>query len=189
MKIYTKRGDSGLTDLFGGDRVKKLHIQVRAYGAIDHANSALGLVCAASDVAVDTKKYILNLMKLLFCAGAEIATAQKSSAQKLLEKNLENKITQDHVSKLENKIDKLEQELEPLKSFILPTGCEGAARLHFARSCVRQAEIALVELQEHQPVREEISIFFNRLSDLLFVLARYVNYQAQITEQNWSGRL
>src|SRR5262245_34841595 len=152
MKIYTKRGDSGETDLFGGERVLKNHTRVKAYGDIDCANTAVGLAYSAEKVSEDIKNALATIMKLLFCAGAEVATAPKNHAKDLLEKWLKNRINDRHVLMLEAKIDEMEQELSPLKSFILPCGTDLAARLHFARNMVRKAEISLLDLQTENQV-------------------------------------
>lgn len=190
MKIYTKRGDFGETDLFGGGRVSKSAIRVKAFGEIDCANSALGMAYSAPHLSDSLKALIEKIMKLLFSAGAEIATAPKESAQHLLERDLKNRISQHHIAWLEDCIDRAEERLSPLKSFILPCGTDGAARLHFARTLVRKAEIALIELNEsHSEVRSEILIFFNRLSDVLFVLARVANHEAQCQDILWNGAL
>jgi len=188
MKIYTKRGDHGETDLFGGERVLKTHIRVKAYGEIDAANSTLGLAYSAPS-SNEIKAILLKLMKLMFCAGAEIATAPKESALQILERDLKNRITTQHVTWLERLIDDTEARLDPLKSFILPCGSDAAARLHMARNEVRKAEVALLELKSQALVRDEILIFFNRLSDLLFVLARLANQEAGAPDILWSGAL
>jgi cob(I)alamin adenosyltransferase len=188
MKIYTKRGDEGETDLFGGERVKKTHIRVRAYGEIDCANTGIGLVYSDKNLSDAIKKDLLRIMKLLFCAGSEIATAPKKHAHDLLDRQLKNYIENHHILWLEQSIDKYELDLPPLKSFILPCGCEASARLHLARNLVRKAEIALIDLREFKEVvRPEILKFFNRLSDFLFVLARVANQEAQVSDIPWSG--
>ncbi len=148
MKIYTKRGDEGMTDLFGGERVKKSHARVKAFGEVDCANTAIGVAYAAGGLDEQCKAQLVDIMKLMFCLGAEIATAQKESAQHLLERQLKNRVNMSHVEKLEHCIDAMEERLSPLKNFILPTGSDTGARLHFARTMVRKAEIALLEMVE-----------------------------------------
>jgi cob(I)alamin adenosyltransferase len=190
MKIYTKRGDAGETDLFGGERVFKGHLRVKAYGDIDKANSALGMAVSLPNIEADLKEALIKILRLLFAVGAEIATAHKESAQHLLEKHLKNQINETHVNMLENAIDEAEDRLMPLKNFILPCGSDLSARLHFARTLVREAEISLWELQaSEQNLRPEILRFFNRLSDYLFVLARVANQKAGIDDLLWSGNL
>ena len=189
MKIYTKRGDTGMTDLFGGERVKKSNSRVKAYGEIDFANTVIGLAhSVASDPFI--KEQLVRLMKLLFAAGAEIATAPKEKAQELLDRHLKNRINETHIEALEQGIDEMETKLSPLKSFILPTGTVSAAHLHFARNVVRKAEIALIELVDAgEVIRPEMIKFINRLSDYLFVMARLANALSRVDEIEWSGKL
>jgi cob(I)alamin adenosyltransferase len=189
MKIYTKRGDSGQTDLFGGERVLKSHIRVKAYGAIDCANSAIGMAASISDLDPWLKDELIWIMKLLFCAGSEIATSNKSSAQALLKRSLANQIAQSHIDRIEQNIDAVELKLEPLKNFILPSGSDSSSKLQFARTLIRQAEISLIELSNEESVRSEIIRFFNRLSDYLFVLGRLANKQAKCQELLWNGQI
>jgi cob(I)alamin adenosyltransferase len=190
MKIYTKRGDAGQTDLFGGGRVSKNNCRVKAYGHIDAANTGLGLAYSTPQLSIWLKKHLEELMKLLFCAGAEVATAPKPQAEELLDKHLKNRINQQHITNLEKLIDEVEAKLSPLKSFILPCGSDAAARLHGARILVRQTEIALMDLLDNgENLRPEILVFFNRLSDLLFVFARLANQEAGISDFTWSGQL
>lgn len=188
MKIYTKRGDKGLTDLFGGMRVSKNHFRVKAYGLIDAANCGLGLVYSISHSVPIIKEHIHKIMGLLFCAGSEIACAPNEKAHEILFKHLKSPINKEHVLEMEEAIDELELLLKPLKNFILPTGSELASRLHFARNLVRQAEIGLCDLKEQdEPVRDEIIMFFNRLSDFLFVLARFSNQKLNISDEEWNA--
>lgn len=189
MKIYTKRGDTGMTDLFGGERVKKNNNRVKAYGEIDFANTVIGLAHA---VACDSfiKAQLVRIMKLLFAAGAEIATAPKEKAHELLDRHLKNRINESHIEALEQCIDEMEAKLSPLKSFILPTGTVVAGQLHCARNVVRKAEIAVIELADAgECIRPEMIKFFNRLSDYLFVMARLANALSQVDEIEWNGKL
>lgn len=189
MKIYTKRGDSGLTDLFGGDRVKKNHPRVKAYGSVDAANSAVGLAYSSPDINADLKVELKKIMAWLFCAGAEIATAPKDSAHALLDRQLKNQLGPNHIAELELSIDTMEANLSPLKNFILPCGSDTSARLHLARNLVREAELRLLDLSEEEPLRADILIFFNRLSDYLFVAARRANHEAGEEDIGWNGQL
>jgi len=190
MKIYTKRGDAGVTDLFGGGRVSKSHVRVKAYGDIDCANSAIGLAYSSPGAGENIKKALISIMKLLFSAGAEVAMVPKESASTLLKKRLKNQINDGHVSRLEQEIDVMESKLKPLKSFILPCGSDVSARLHVARTMVRKAEVSLVELMdEGEHLRPEIIRFFNRLSDYLFVLSRLGNQEHRVEDILWSGDL
>lgn len=190
MKIYTKRGDTGETDLFGGERVKKNNTRVKAYGDIDCANTALGLAYSTPGAHETCREKLSSLMKLLFVAGAEVSTSSKESAHTLLEKHLPDRINESHIKSLEDGIDEMEAAMEPLKNFILPCGTDLSARLHFARNMARIAEISLIDLaEEGDTVRLDIIKFFNRLSDYLFVMARFANHEAQVPDITWSGKL
>lgn len=176
MKIYTKRGDTGQTDLFGGQRVSKAHPRVSAYGLIDTANSTIGF---AAVLPSELQPRLHQIMSELFDLGAELASTQKCSQDTAFLKS-------NHITQLENWIDEADQTLPPLKNFVLPTGCELSARLHLARTAVRQAEQETVALLEHhEPVRPEIIQYLNRLSDLLFTWARWANIQNNTDEVLW----
>lgn len=188
MKIYTKRGDLGETDLFGGERVLKSHPRVLAYGAVDHANSVLGFAYALETLPLPVKEHLKGLMGDLFAIGAELATADKPSAHAKLATHLKTRINETRIMQLENWIDEAQEQLPPLQAFILPTGCEAASRLHLARTAVRQAEQAMVGLMQTQTsLRSEIVKFMNRLSDLLFVWARLCNHLAHVEDVKWEG--
>lgn len=190
MKIYTKRGDKGDTDLFGGQRVKKNHARVKAYGDIDTANSAIAMAYSAPDMALEIKAKLLLIMAELLCAGAEVATAPKKSAHDILERRLKNRISKPHIEAIEEAIDQVEEQLSPLTTFILPAGSDASARLQFARTMVRRVEVSLLDLMEtKEEVSDEILSYFNRLSDYLFVLARLANQSAKVAEIPWSGQL
>lgn len=178
MKIYTKTGDKGDTSLFGGQRVPKDALRIEAYGTIDELNSILGIVLAEnSDRRVGD---ILTLVqKELFALGADLATP-RSAASKII-KRFEPK----DAYTLEKLIDGLESHIKPLKSFILPGGSAVAARIHFARTVCRRAERAVVRLSRNEDIGDGITVYLNRLSDLLFVLARYANHAAGIPEIKW----
>ena len=189
MRIYTRRGDQGETDLFGGARVSKASHRVRAYGAIDEANSSLGFVLSHPDLPTDLREPMYGIMRDLFDLSAELATAPTLSAQQKLAKNLGHSIDLKSVIELENYIDKAETELTPLTSFVLPTGTELAARMHLARTAVRQAEqevVAVADLGES--IRDELMAYLNRLSDLLFVWARLCNHRAGVKDILWVAK-
>jgi cob(I)alamin adenosyltransferase len=180
MKIYTKTGDDGRTGLFGGDRVEKHDMRVEAYGAIDELNSALGAV-RATPVDDSINGILADVQRELFDLGAELATApQKTSPGP--------PIGAAEVAQLERIIDDSERELRPLKSFVLPGGSPAGALLHVARTGCRRAERRVVELHAAEPVRSEILHYLNRLSDLLFVLARLANKRAGVDDVPWVGR-
>ncbi|MFW2386816.1 MAG: cob(I)yrinic acid a,c-diamide adenosyltransferase [Polyangiales bacterium] len=182
MKIYTKTGDAGETGLFGGARVSKASLRVASYGEVDELNSTVGWArVAVSDPALDA---LLNQVQNdLFEVGAELgstAERKQKSAMPLIEES--------QVEALERAIDKYEEGPPALTSFVLPGGSEGAARFHVARCVCRRAERSLVELGAHEDVRGELIRYINRLSDLLFTLARYANHAAGVEDVPWKGQ-
>lgn len=182
MKIYTKTGDAGETGLFGGARVSKASLRVDAYGQVDELNSAIGWArVQVSDPDIDG---LLNrIQNELFEVGAELGSTterKQKSAIPLIEEG--------QVQALERAIDQYEQGPPPLTTFVLPGGSESAARFHLARCICRRAERSLVALATQEDLRGELFRYLNRLSDLLFVLARYRNYQAGVSDIPWKGR-
>jgi cob(I)alamin adenosyltransferase len=178
MKIYTKTGDAGETSLFGGTRVGKDDPRVAAYGDIDELNAHLGLARAsASDAAMDAE--IVRLQRDLFALGAQLAdpTAQVGA-------KVSKAVVRDgDVERLEQVIDRLEAELPPLRNFILAGGSPCGAALHVARAVCRRAERGMVALDP--PIEPVLLKYINRLSDLLFVLARTANQRAGAAETIW----
>jgi cob(I)alamin adenosyltransferase len=183
MKIYTRRGDGGETDLLGGPRVAKDHLRVEAYGAVDELNASLG-VCAAVTRHADLRGLVQRVQERLFALGSYLATAV---AQRSLERAVSKPRAQD-VDALEQQIDLLEQELAPLRHFILPGGCQAAAVFHVARTACRRAERRAVRLNRDEPLDEASLRYLNRLSDLLFVMARVENHRAGVSEIEWRNR-
>jgi cob(I)alamin adenosyltransferase len=182
MKIYTKTGDRGQTALFGGARVSKASMRVSAYGDVDELNSHLGVVCAhTSDTALGAR--LREIQAELFSLGAELA----KNPGKDVDLGVPGVSDRD-IERLERDIDTFETELTPLKTFILPGGSPGAAFLHVARTACRRAERAVVTLLDTEPVRPELLRYLNRLSDLLFVMARVANHRAQVVDVPWLGR-
>ena len=178
MKIYTRTGDAGDTSLFGGARVSKKDPRVDAYGEVDELNAWLGLVRASRvDPAIDRE--LAELQRDLFALGAELA----DPAGKLAPRVTKAIIADDHVSRLELLIDRLEAELPPLRRFILAGGTPAGAALHVARTVCRRAERRIVALEP--PVDPVLLRYVNRLSDLLFVLARVVNHRGGVPETEW----
>jgi cob(I)alamin adenosyltransferase len=182
MKIYTKTGDSGETGLFGGQRVSKASLRVEAYGEIDELNSTVGWArVEISDPDLDA---ILNrIQNDLFEIGAELGSTEDRKQKSTLPL-----ITEPQVEVLERAIDKYEQGPPALTTFVLPGGCESAARFHVARCVCRRAERALVTLGAQESLRGELFRYVNRLSDLLFVLARYANHAAGVADVPWKGQ-
>lgn len=185
MKIYTKKGDGGLTSLFGGQKVSKDHIRVEAYGNVDELNSYLGLL---RDLIEDSaiKNQLLKIQNELFVIGSKLATPP--AKEKLLSKNKTQdsfQIDKEQISFLENMIDSFEKELKPMTHFILPGGHAIVSHCHIARNICRRAERRVVHLAHGEPVEETIIKYLNRLSDYLFVLARKLSKILQIDEIKW----
>jgi cob(I)alamin adenosyltransferase len=179
MKIYTKTGDRGDTGLFGGPRVSKDALRIEAYGTVDELNSVLGLVRAGNlDKSIDA--LLARIQNELFDLGAQLATPDPAAHQTDL-------VGPKQITALEAAIDLHEQRLEPLKTFILPGGTAEAAYLHLARTVCRRAERRVVSLarDSSEHVSADAVIYLNRLSDLLFVLARAVNRAAGTGDVPW----
>jgi len=178
MKIYTKTGDTGDTSLFGGQRVPKDALRIEAYGTIDELNSVLGIVRADNgDAEVDA--ILQKLQEQLFVLGADLATPRSMDRKSV------HRIEPRDAQPLEKLIDQLEARLKPLKNFILPGGSPVAARIHFARTVCRRAERAVVRVSRNEDIGEGAVVYLNRLSDFLFVLARYANQKADVQETKW----
>jgi len=176
MKIYTKTGDAGETGLFGGGRVPKDDPRVCAYGEVDELNASLGFA-AALDPADFEASFIEAIQRDLFAIGAELATPDTAKVRA--------QVGAERVSAIEALIDRHEAALPALKNFILPGGTAKAAALHVARTTCRRAERAVVSLARAEPINPVIIHYLNRLSDLLFVLARAVNRQAGRADIVW----
>jgi cob(I)alamin adenosyltransferase len=180
MKIYTKTGDKGETGLFGGDRVAKDSPRIEAYGAVDELNSLIGIIRA-----LRPNKKIDNVLRKiqsdLFVLGADLAT------RKADKRSLIPRISHSHIASLEKTIDLLQLPLRPLKSFILPGGTVAASHLHYARTVCRRAERSTVRLSRSEKINENVRVYLNRLSDLLFVLARYANHFGKKMETEWKN--
>ena len=179
MKIYTKTGDTGETSLFGKVRISKADPRVDAYGEVDELNACLGAVRAAG-VDADTASVIEQLQKDLFAVGARLADPSSRIAARV-EKIL---LADADVARLEQTIDRLEEELPPLRRFILPGGSPAGALLHVARTVCRRAERRVIGLGAGA-VDPHVIVYLNRLSDLLFVMARAVNHRAGVPETEW----
>lgn len=182
MKIYTKTGDEGRTGLFGGVRVDKDDDRVEAYGTVDEANAALGLARAAS-THPEVAGWLAELQADLFSLGAELACAPES-----VHKLKMPRIDAERVQRLEALIDQIDPALEPLKNFVLPGGTPASAALHHARTVARRAERRTLTLSKRTSVSQDVLIYLNRLSDLLFVLARYENQRAKVADIAWKPR-
>ncbi|MDH3455237.1 MAG: cob(I)yrinic acid a,c-diamide adenosyltransferase [Gemmatimonadota bacterium] len=181
MKIYTRTGDGGETALLGGGRVPKDDARVNAYGQVDELNALLGLVCATEPQQFE-RALLESVQRDLFSVGGLLASPDPSRVSKALEKT---QLTAERVAELERAIDRIESALPALERFILPGGTSKAAYLHVARTVCRRAERSVVALHGHAAVPSEILTYLNRLSDLLFMLARLANYQADVRETIW----
>ncbi len=181
MKIYTKTGDEGLTGLFGGGRVPKDHARVEAYGDVDELNAVIGWA-RATESMTEVDEVLLPIQRDLFSIGALLATPDREKMQQHLTKA---RIGDDRIAELERSIDACDRELETLKAFILPGGTQKAAALHVARTVCRRAERRVITLQREVEIPQIVVIYLNRLSDLLFTLARAANARAGAGEVTW----
>jgi cob(I)alamin adenosyltransferase len=181
VKIYTKTGDEGMTGLLGKRRVQKDDVRIETYGTVDELNAVLGVARAQGlDPAADG--LVAQIQGELFVVGSALADVSPDGS-------FRNAITSEHVARLEAAIDALETELKPLTQFILPGGTLPAAQIHLARTVCRRAERLTVKLwqQPGEHVSKTLIAYLNRLSDLLFVLARAVNRRAGVSETPWRG--
>ena len=181
IKIYTKTGDGGDTGLFGGGRVPKDHPRVEAYGAVDELNAVLGMARSV-EMMPRIDEVLAPVQRDLFALGALLATPDHEKMREQLDKA---RIGDSRIAQLERAIDDGEAELEPLKAFILPGGTPKAAALHVARTTCRRAERAVISLQREAEIPQVVIVYLNRLSDLLFVLARVANKRAGAGEVTW----
>jgi cob(I)alamin adenosyltransferase len=179
MKIYTKTGDAGETSLFDNSRVSKADPRVDAYGEVDEVNAVLG-AALSHGVDDDIAAVLTTVQKDLFAVGARLA----DPSSRIAERVTKAVVTTEQIERLETTIDRLETELPPLRRFILPGGSSAGALLHLARTVCRRAERRVVALGTDS-VEPGVIIYLNRLSDLLFVMARAVNHRAGIPETEW----
>jgi len=169
-KIYTRGGDKGMTSLANGSRLAKQSPRICAIGDVDEANSTIGFArVAAAEIGADMTGALSRIQNDLFDFGADIATPGDDPADGAL------RIQKSQVGRLEREIDAVNEALEPLTSFVLPGGTDLAARLHLARAVTRRAERSIVAMASSEPVNAQALAYINRLSDLLFVLARQAN--------------
>jgi len=179
-KLYTRTGDEGQTALYGGGRVGKDHLRVEAYGSVDELNSALGVAVSflrQRRVAAALQ----SIQNELFNIGSELASESGPRAQK----GRQFLDPEGKIAALERLIDEYDAKVPPVRTFILPSGSQGGALLHLARGVCRRAERAVVRLSREEDVNPHVLTYLNRLSDLLFVLARYVNKAARKPETPW----
>jgi len=181
MKIYTRTGDRGETGLFGGGRVPKDHPRVAAYGDVDELNSTIGLVRATAPTEW-FDELLAGIQRDLFSIGGHLATPDPARVQAALAKA---ELSEARVQAFEAEIDAADRELPPLRAFVLPAGAPKAAALHLARTVCRRAERNVVHLSHEAPVPELFIVYLNRLSDLLFTLARLANHRAGLGDVTW----
>jgi cob(I)alamin adenosyltransferase len=185
MKIYTKTGDKGETSLYGGTRVSKAAARVESYGTLDELNAFIGLAKAE----ISDEKVLNQLQKIqfdLFTVGSEAATPTDKMLLANGKNRLDLMISEKEITELEIWMDDLDAELEPLQFFILPSGGKAAASVHVCRTVCRRAERAMVHLNETEEVRPELIKYLNRLSDYLFILARYISKISGEKEEYWN---
>lgn len=180
MKIYTRTGDEGETGLFAGGRVRKNHLRLHAYGTVDELNAVLGLVMATG-IVERLGGPVQRVQAELFVVGADLATPLEAKTRRIV------RVSAEMVRQLESDIDRWDGDLPSLKQFILPGGSASGAGLHHARTVCRRAERWAVALVEHEAINTEVLRYLNRLSDWLFVAARYVNWLAGQEETTWQS--
>ena len=181
-KIYTKTGDDGTTGLLGGTRVKKFDPRLEAYGTIDELNTHIGVILSR-DVPLTVQKILTQIQNRLFNIGSRLATDEKGQ-----EFTTEISIKEEDIHILEVTIDRWEEDLPELNHFILPGGTPAAAQCQLARTVCRRAERRILEFAENNKVQTEIIHYMNRLSDLLFVLSRKLNYDEGVDELIWEQK-
>jgi cob(I)alamin adenosyltransferase len=182
-KIYTRKGDDGVTSLGGGQRVAKDSLRVKAYGTVDELNSAIGVALAYGLVTRLAERLPL-VQNELFHLGSDLCFLEADK-----EKYQIPQIEARHIEQLEELIDELTAVVGPLENFILPGGSVGSAQLHLARTICRRAERDVITLSTAEPVGPHVIQYLNRLSDALFVMARYENHERGVDEPLWDSRL
>ena len=176
MKIYTKTGDEGKTSLFDNSRVWKSDQRIMSYGAVDELNSSLG-IALSMELDPEIKEILIRLQNDLFIVGSDLANPDMSDKK--------IRTTKEMIIFLEQKIDLIEPQLEPLTSFILPGGSLLASILHLSRTISRRAETHVIALSQNESINKDAAIYLNRLSDLMFILARAMNQRKNIPDVVW----
>lgn len=178
MKIYTKGGDKGETSLLGGTRVPKYHERIEAYGTLDELNSFIGLL-RDQNIDSHSREILYKIQNKVFVSESRLAADKSENLQRL------PKLTEDDITLLEKEIDRMNEHLPELKSFILPGGHPVVSYCHIARTICRRAERLTIKLNDKYPVEREIIKYLNRLSDYFFVLARKISSDKSIQEVPW----
>lgn len=184
MKIYTKTGDKGTTSLYGGTKVAKNDIKIDSYGTVDELNSVIGII-RSYPIRQEAIEQLIQIQKDLFNLGAELATPVEKLFLANGKPRLVVRIEEKDIEQLENWIDSLEEDLEPLTHFILPGGSIPASQAHLARTVCRRAERITVALAEVEEISVLLQKYLNRLSDYLFTLARVIAKDENILEVKW----
>ncbi len=179
MKIYTKTGDDGTTGIQNGARISKTDSRIQAYGMVDEINSFLGIILSKLDEK-DLENLISKIQNDLFVVGSDLSNPDL--------KNTQNRVIDEMIKALEENIDNLEKKLPPITNFILPGGYEIAALVHVSRSITRRAEIFVISLSEKEIINNNCIIYLNRLSDLLFVIARTINQRKNVKDIIWNSK-
>jgi len=182
FKIYTKTGDKGQTSLIGGTRVPKYHIRIEAYGTVDELNSHIGLL-RSQDIDKEIIEVLITIQDRLFTLGSRLAEDSEKSKMKLPD------ISESDVTLLENEIDKMDSQMQPIRSFVLPGGNTIISYCHIARCVCRRAERAALLAYNEYPFNEEIIKYLNRLSDYLFTLSRYLSQKLDVQEIAWKAKI
>lgn len=182
MKIYTRKGDAGQTSIWGGRRIAKDEARIEAMGAVDECNAAIGLA-AACELPAEVSTVLETVHECLFAINCELMAPDATGPGASIPRP-----TSEDVTRLEAAMDDLDQQLPELRNFIHPGGTLGAANLHLARTICRRAERRVTTLRRSEHVSAEVPAYLNRLADLLFVLARYVNHSADIPDARWAPR-
>jgi cob(I)alamin adenosyltransferase len=182
MKIYTKTGDKGQTSLIGGTRVPKHHIRIESYGTVDELNSWIGLI-NDQDIAPESKTILSEIQDRLFTIGSSLASDPEKSKMKIPD------LHESDIELLEKQIDNMNEVLPEMRFFILPGGHTTISYCHLARCVCRRAERNVIHLHETEYVNEMVIVYLNRLSDYLFVLARFMAHQLNVNEIAWKARM
>lgn len=178
--LYTRTGDSGTTSLVGGERVKKISARLEAYGTIDELSSFIGMITSAPGCVEDVKKQLMAVQNELFNIGCYLATAVREG-----EKPCCASLNDEKVLEIEGWVDVLDEQTPKIRAFVLPGGCQLAAAAHVARTVCRRAERRILRLAEEEYVDPTVITYVNRLSDYLFIAARYFNFLTGEEEVIW----
>lgn len=181
MKIYTKTGDKGYTSLIGGTRVPKYHLRIEAYGTVDELNSYIGLI-GDQEITAEQKTLLKEIQDRLFTVGSSLASDPEKSKMKIPDLKAQD------IELLEAEMDRMNLDLPELRHFILPGGNTAASYCHIARCVCRRAERLTVQLAGESFVDEQVTIYLNRLSDFLFILARRICFDQGAEENKWLPR-